>query len=484
MIQSFTIRRYLRAALAASAIVASSALPATSQSSTGLSGVESPIQGFASGQAGTLSGSVPTGSATTEVLHLTLQDAIHRGLQYNLGSIETSADERTARGERLLALSALLPHVNAAVSENVEQTDVATLGLKVPGIPKVIGPYSYSSASLSATQTLFSFESIQRLRTARSADQAAQLNYRDTLDAITLMVGNAYLEVIADQSRIEAQEAQVSNAQALYQQAEDELQAGTAPRIDVTQTAVQLHTEEYDLSVARNNFAIAKLALARAIGLPLGQQFDLVDQLPYSDLESLNLDDALNMADKSRSDLHAALDTQKAAERALSAAQAERWPTLAVNGDYGDVGSTFGHSHGTFGFAAGVNVPVFSGRRIKGDIVEAQAALQQRKAEAENLRGQIDYDVRTAFLNLNAAREQVAVAEQNVALANENLARAKDRFTSGVTNSVEVVQAEQSLASANDQYITSLYDHNLAKLSLARALGVAHTHYQQYLGGN
>jgi outer membrane protein TolC len=484
MIQGFRIRRHLRIAAAATAIVASCAIPAASQYSAGMNGVESPIQSLALSQAGTLSGSVPSGPATDQVLHLTLQDAIRRGLQYNLGSIETSADESTARGQRLLALSNLLPHVNAAVSENVEQNDLATLGLRVPGIPKVIGPYSYSSADLSASQTLFSFESIQRLRAARSADQAAQLNYGDTLDAITLTVGNAYLQTIADQSRIEAQEAQVSNARALYQQAQDELQAGTAPRIDVTQTEVQLHTEEYDLSVARNNFAIAKLALARAIGLPLGQQFDLVDKLPYSDLESLSLDEALNTANTTRGDLHAALDSEQSAERALSAAKAERWPTLAVNGDYGDVGSTFGRSHGTFSFAAGVNVPVFSGRRIKGDIVEAQATLQQRKAEAENLRGQIDYDVRTAFLNLNAAREQVTVAKQNVALANENLARAKDRFTSGVTNSVEVVQAEQALASANDQYITSLYDHNLAKLSLARALGVAHTRYQQYLGGN
>ena len=156
---------------------------------------------------------------------------------------------------------------------------------------------------------------------------------------------------------------------------------------------------------------------------------------------------------------------------------------MAVNGDYGDIGPTLGHSHGDFTFQAGISVPIFTGGRIKGEVTQAEAELQQRKAEAENVRGQVDYDVRAAFLNLNAAKEQVAVAKQNVDLANETLARSKDRFTSGVTDSVEVVQAEQSLASANDQYITSLYDHNLAKLSLARALGVARTNYEQYLGG-
>jgi outer membrane protein TolC len=433
--------------------------------------------------AGPITGSVPTGMATNDVLQLSLRDAIHRAIQYNLGAIETGEDVQTARGQRLMALSALLPQISAGGSEYVEQDDLATLGLKVPGIPNVIGPYSYSTAQISASQTLFSFASIQRLRAAGSAQQAARLDYQDTLDVITLTVGNAYLEAIADLSRIQAQEAQVSNARALYAQAQDEMQAGTAPRIDVTRTGVQLQTEEYALSVARNNFAIAKLALARAIGLPLGQQFDLADTLPYSELDSLNLDDALHMADESRSDLKAALEAEEAAEQALLAAKGERLPSLRVDGDYGDTGQTFGHSHGTFTFEAGVRVPIFTGGRIKAEITQANAVLKSRTAEADNLRGQIDYDVRSALLNLDAAREQVAVAKQNVALANENLARSKDRFASGVTDSVEVVQAEQALASADDQYISSLYNHNFAKLSLARALGVARTHYEQYMGG-
>ncbi|HUN85265.1 MAG TPA: TolC family protein [Terracidiphilus sp.] len=453
------------------AVLAACSMPVAAQYSTGAA------------SASPLRGSVPSGQVANGVLQLTLRDAIHRAIQYNLGAIETGEDARTARGQRLVALSALLPQVNAGGSANVEQTDLATLGLKVPGIPRVIGPYGYSSADVSASQTLFSFASIQRLRAANNAEEAAQLNYRDTLDAITLTVGNAYLEAVADRSRIEAQDAQVQNSRALYDQAQDEMQAGTAPRIDVTRTAVELHSEEYNLSVTRNNFAIAKLALGRTIGLPLGQQFDLADTLPYSDLESLSIDVALRTADDSRSDLRAALDAEKAAARALSAAKGERLPTVAIAGDYGDVGQTFGQSHGTFAFQAGVSVPLFTGGRIKGDITEAEAAFQQRKAEAENLRGQIDYDVRTALLDLSAAREQVAVAKQNVALANENLARSKDRFTSGVTDSVEVVQAEQALASANDQYINSLYSHNFARLSLARALGVARTQYEHYLGG-
>jgi outer membrane protein TolC len=432
-----------------------------------------------------VTGSVPSGLASDQVLQLTLRDAVNMALRYNLGAIESGQNAQIARGQRLLALSNLLPQVSAGASENVQQVNLGTVGLSglnVSGIPTVVGPFSYSSVDGSVSQTLFSFESIQRFRSARTAEQAAQLSYQDILDVVTLTVGNAYLQIIEADSRIKAQEAQVQNARALYDRAVDQVQAGTVPRIEATRTEVQLHTEEYNLSIARNNFQVAKLALGRAIGLPLGQQFELADALPYSDISPLSVDEALQIAYKSRSDFRSALASQKAAAQTLSATKGERYPVVAVNGDYGDLGPTFGHSHGEFTFQAGIRIPLFTGGRIKGDITQAEAELRQRKAEGENIRGRIDYDVRTAFLNLNAAKEQVEVATQNVELANESLARSKDRFTSGVTDSVEVVQAEQALASANDQFITSLYNHNFSKLSLARALGVARTNYEQYLG--
>ena len=426
-------------------------------------------------------GSVPSGPASNEVLHLTLRDAITRALRYNLGQIESGENVHVARGQRLRALSVLLPQVNASSSENVEQFSVATLGIKVPQVPAVIGPFSYSSAQASASQLLFSFESIKRLRAARNAEQAAQLTYNDTLDVITLIVGNAYLEAIQASSRITAAEAQVKIAQALYNQALEQLQAGASPKIDVTRSAVQLHTEQYGLSIARNNFFIAKLNLSRAIGLPLGQVFDLADQLPYADIVPKTVEAALDKAYKSRSDFLAALSSLKSAQQQLAAARGERYPVLGLSGDYGVQGPTFGELHGAFTFQATVSVPVFTGGRIKGDITEAEAVVRQRKSEAENLRGQIDYDVRTAFLNLRAAKEQVTVARQNIDLANENLSRSLERFAAGVADSVEVVQAQQALASANDQYISSLHNHNLAKLQLARALGIARTNYSQYL---
>jgi outer membrane protein TolC len=312
-----------------------------------------------SAQSSTVLGSVPSGPATDQVVQLTLRDAVNTALRYNLGAIESGQNTQIARGQRLLALSNLLPQVSAGASENVQQVNLATFGLNglKTGIPTVVGPFSYGSVDASVSQTLFSYESIQRFRAARTAEQAAQLSYQDILDVVTLTVGNAYLRIIEADSRIKAQEAQVQNARALYDRAVDQVQAGTAPRIDATRTEVQLHTEEFNLSIARNNFAVAKLALGRAIGLPLGQQFELADTLPYSDITPQSVDDALQIAFKSRSDFRSALDSQKTAAQTLSAAKGERYPTVAVNGSYGDIGPTFGHSHGDFTFEAGIRVP-------------------------------------------------------------------------------------------------------------------------------
>jgi outer membrane protein TolC len=433
------------------------------------------------------SGSVPTGAATGDVRNLTLHDAIEMALRYNLGAVESGESARAARAQRLQALSALLPQVGAGLSFNDIKSTSASVGLAtVPNfpIPPTIGPFHYSTLTGNVSQIL-SVETIRRFQAAQNAEQAARLSYDDILDLVTLTVGNAYLQVIDAASRIDATEAQVKNAQALYDQAVDAFGAGTSPKIDVTRTSVQLHTEQFNLTVAKNSLAIAKLTLARAIGLPLGQAFDLADRLPYSDLDAQSVDAALETANRTRADLRAAQQAVESAQHQVDAARAQRYPTFAFNGDYGRQGVTLGsNAHSIFAVQAAVTVPVFTSGRIESQTREAQAALSQRQAERENLRGQIDYDVRTALLNLQAAKEQVAVAKENVDLATENLDRSRERFAAGVTDSVEVVQAQQSLSSANDQLISGAYSHNLAKLQLARAIGVAHTNYGQYLAGH
>lgn len=443
------------------------------------------IPEFSSAGRSPIFGSVPTGTASRDVLRISLQGAIDMAIRYNLGAIESGEAVHTSRAQRILALSRLLPEVDVGIGETVSQSNLATLGLNgaALGLSQVIGPYSYSDVRAGVAGNLFSAESIQKLRAAQSVEQASRFSYSDTLEAITLTTGAAYLNVIAADSRIHAAEAQTRSAQALHDQAVEALKSGTIPRIDEMRTAVQLDSERYNLSVMQNNFKIAKLVLGRIIGMPLGQEYEVTDQLHYSERTPLALEAALKSAYTARPDLIAALKLQKAAEQNLAAAHGQRYPVIAFRGDYGALGPTFGNSHGSFDFVASMSIPVFTGGRIKADIERAESIVRQRKAEADIIRGQIDYDVRASLFRLDAAEEQVRVATHSVGLAKESLERSKERFSSGVTDSVEVVQAEQSLASANDQYITSLHAYNIADLELARALGVTHSRYRQFLGG-
>ena len=152
-----------------------------------------------------------------------------------------------------------------------------------------------------------------------------------------------------------------------------------------------------------------------------------------------------------------------------------------VTADYGDVGPTLGSSHGTFTFVASAKVNVFDGGRIEANVIQARAALKQRQDELADLGGQIEYQVRSAFLDIGSAADQVAVARDNLDLANQTLVQARDRFSAGVTDNIEVVQAQESVAAANDTLISALFAHNVAKVGLARALGGTEQGIQQLL---
>jgi outer membrane protein TolC len=294
-------------------------------------------------------------------------------------------------------------------------------------------------------------------------------------------VANAYLRVIAGFSRVQSLQAQVETDQAIYDRTADQHRAGTTAAIDVLRARVQLEQEQQQLIAQKNQVAIDKLALGRVIGLPPGQQFATADTEPYSPLDAMTPDQALREAYEQRADFQSAKASVRAAEDSVGAARAERYPNVGVAADYGDVGTTPSSSNGTVTFQAFAKVNIFDGGRISGDIIQARAALKQRQDEMADLRGQIDYQVRAALLDIQSAADQVAVARNNLDLANQTLTQARDRFASGVTDTIEVVQAQGSVAVANDNLIAALYAHNLAKVELARALGSTEQRIQNFM---
>jgi len=430
-------------------------------------------------------GSVPTGVASPTPLLLTLRDAIDRGLRANLGLLLSGQVSEAARGERLRSLSALLPQITGEVSENVEQIDLKTRGIDfhLPGFstPTIVGPFDYTDARAYASFSVFDYSLRKSYRAAKEGERAAQLSVKDARDLVVQSVANAYLLVIAGSSRVQALRAQVETDQAIYDRTVDQKRAGTTAAIDVLRAHVELQQEQQQLIAQNNQVAKDKLALGRVIGLPSGQQFEIADTEPYSPLAAMTPDQALRTAYEQRADLQSAQASVRGAEDSVGAARAERYPNLGVAADYGATGTGLGNSNGTFTFQAFAKFNIFDGGRISGDIIQARAALKQRQDELADLRGQIDYQVRAALLDIQSAADQVAVARSNLDLANQTLTQAQDRFASGVTDTIEVVQAQGSVAVANDNLIAALYAHNLAKVELARALGSTEQRIQKYM---
>jgi outer membrane protein TolC len=428
-------------------------------------------------------GGVPSGDPTPGVLPLSFLDAIDRGLKQNLGLLLSSDNTMAARGEKWKQLSNLLPDVVARGQENVQTVSLAQFGFRLPGLPTVIGPFNYLDMRASLSQSVFNWNYIQKARSANESLKASGYSLQDAREIVVLAVGNAYLVAIAGAARVETAEAQLKTAQTLYSRAIDQRRAGVSPAIDSLRAQVELQSRQQQLIVVRNEYAKQKLALARVIGLPLGQEFSLSDKAPYQAFPLPDLQDSLRRAYAMRSDYQAAVSQVRAAELSRRAATAEYYPTFDVEGDYGDIGVNPANSNGTFHVGGTISVPIFQGGRVHADTLQAEASLRQARARLDDLRGQIDNDVRSALLDLSAAADQVAVAQSNVDLAEQTLVQAQDRFSAGVTDNLEVVQAQESVASAHENLISSLYSHNLAKVEYARAVGHAEQGVKQYLKG-
>jgi outer membrane protein TolC len=438
--------------------------------------------GLAAQAANPFQGSVATGEVSGQPVNLSLDEAIQRGLKANLGIILSGTQTAEARGQRLSALQALLPEVDANIKEAVMESDLPAQGLRITGFPTIIGPFGYTDLRASLSWSLVDVASLRHYLAARHNFAAASLTAQDARDLVVLAVGNAYLLAVADETRVASVEAQVATAKVSLDQAVANHEAGTAPLLDELRARVDYQSLEQQLIVAKNADEKDKLALARTIGLPLEQSFTLADKAPFAAFDQLDVAAAVHQAQGGRKDLAALAEQSAAAKEERKAATADRLPTLVFNGDYGDIGVNVNHSHGTGDAAGTLSVPLFKEYGLRGEAQVAQAQLDTVQAQLNDKKAQVDADVRDALLDIASAEEQVKVAQSSVQLAAEALSEAQQRYANGVSDNLAVSQAQQSVAQANDQYVTSLYRHNMAKLSLARALG-AGENYKNYLGG-
>ena len=431
----------------------------------------------------TFNRSVLEGQSTGLILPLSLDDAIQRGLRNNLGIILESSAVQSANGQRLEQLQQLLPTVTGSASITVEQVNLAAFGLKFPGINPIIGPFQVVDFRAYLTQSLVNVSALQSYLSSKHSFRAAKLSAEDARDLVVLTVGNAYLVCVADQARIDAVNAELKTSKLSFDQATAAHVAGVSPRLDVLRAQVDYQNEQQTLISATNQLSKDKLSLARVIGLPLAQNFALTDTAPFKPLDDPDPDAAFTQALRTRKDLASDEEQVHAAEAARKAAIADQYPVASISGDFGDLGTTAGHSHGTFTATGQVIAPILQLARTRGERITAESELSSSKARLSDAAQQVNADIRDAILDIQSAAKLVQATQSNVSLASEELSEAQQRFHAGVSDNLPVSQAQTQFEQANDQYISALYQHNVAKLSLARALGVAQTNYKDYLGG-
>lgn len=426
-------------------------------------------------------GSIVSGKATDGVLDLTLDDAIQRGLKNNLGLILQSSSEKSASGQRLEQLQQLLPTVTGAASIEVQQVNLAAYGLRFPGLNPIVGPFQVVDFRAYLTQNLVNVQALENYIASKHNFEAAKLTAEDARDLVVLTVGNAYLLCIADAARIDAVQAELDTSGISLKQARDAHEAGTSPRLDVLRAQVDYQNTEQSLISARNQFEKDKIALARAIGLPLDQKFRVAETTPFAALDTPDPQASFEQALKQRKDLKAAEESLKAAEANKKAAWAQQLPTASFSGDFGDLGTTPAHSHGTYTATGQISAPILQIAKTRGDILVADAQKDQAKAKLSDQVQQVNADVRDSILDIQSAAKLVDATKSNVDLAHEALNEAQQRFKAGVDTSLAVSQALSQSEQADEQYIGALYQHNVAKLALARALGVVTGGYKTYV---
>jgi outer membrane protein TolC len=434
---------------------------------------------------GPFAGSANSTAAMPFSGHLSFREAIQRGLAYNLGAMGLAQAVRQASGASQIARSALLPNLNGSLSENYLTENLKALGFhfSFPGLslPTIVGPFNYFDARARLTQTVLDLTAMNNYRASNEVLRSNEMSARDARDMVVLAVGGTYLQVIAAKARVESARAQLETANALYQQAVQERGVGLIAQVDVNRSQVQALSEQQRMLSLQNDLAKQKIDLARLTGLPPTDQYDVSDDVPLPATPAIEFDAALKLAFEQRQDLKAAQSQVRASELARSAARAELLPSVSVSADFGEIGVNPGQAFGTYTVAGSVRIPIWQGGRAKGDMEEANAALAQRRAELEDLKSLVESQVRKAYLDLEASASQVEVARKNVQVSKETLDLTKQRFEAGVTDSVEVVQSEQTVAAAELDYINSVFGLNLAKLSLARAVGGATENLSQFL---
>ncbi|MGA3315905.1 MAG: TolC family protein [Candidatus Korobacteraceae bacterium] len=414
---------------------------------------------------------------------LSLQEAIQKALQANLSVKVAGTQIDEAAGTRQRRLSALLPHVTGAQVTSYQNRNLRAFGLSLPIIPEVIGPFSNYDWRVFGSQTLIDRQAYHSLKASDFQQDATKLSYQDTRDLVIRQTAGLYLDAESAQAEVDAAESRVTTSKTLLKLAQDQHDSGVATGVDVVRARVQLQRDEQNLLVARDSYDTSILALQRFVGIEPGEPMTLADRLAFHPADIPNVAEALQSALQSRPDYRALFAQKESLVEQQKASRARYLPRLGVDGNYGALGRSYGDMPG-IGLIEGTATITIFDRDRKGEAEEITSRVNRVDAQIADLRRGVQQELRKAILDLQSAKQQVSVTQSGVELAQVELGLAQDRFHSGLGDNVEVVIAQSSLQSAQDDHILALARYSDATMALARAMGGTEKNYQSYLGGN
>jgi outer membrane protein TolC len=416
-----------------------------------------------------LPGNVPSG-----VLRLTLDQAVGLALKQNPTAQIAILQAAESEQDRNIRRADLLPQANARISDEAQKVNLlAEFGGRTPfpGFPKTLGPYQVFSAGPSLSGPIFDLTLWRRYQAAESTLSASRASSLSTREQVILLVVSQYIGTLRGMANVQASQSRVDLAQALYDQAADLQKEGVGTGIDTLRANVELQNEKQRLIQAQTDRETSLFALSRLLNLDPRQQIELGDSLSFFDTPQPEVDSSIEAALAERQEWKSLESQIKAAEYQKKASQGSRLPSLRFDGTFAYVGTSGNTTLPTYTYQGSVNLPLFTGGRIHAEIVRADLEIRKLGQQKSDLRNQIALDVKTALLNLQSARNEVQVANLGVQLSKEEVDQARDRFKAGVANNIEVIQAQDSLARANDNQIAALYRFNQARADLARSIG-------------
>jgi outer membrane protein len=414
----------------------------------------------------------PTTQLDGTPLKLTLDRAVGLALKQNPTAQIAVLQAAQSVQDKNIARAGLLPQADLQTYDAVRRSNIeAQLGISIPGFPQHIGPINIFNAGPTFGMPVFDRNLWNRYRSARAGANASKENSLSTREQVILLVVSQYIGTLRAMATVEAAQSRVELAQALYDQAADLQKEGVGTGIDTLRANVELQNEKQSLLVAQTDRDASLFGLSKLLNLDPRQEIELADSLGFFDTPQPEVDPSIDEALAARPEWKALEEQTKAAEYDKKASQDLRLPTVRVDGNWAYQGTRLNNGIPVYNYQATVDVPLFTGGRTHAEIVKSDLQLKVLNEQKSDLHNQIALDVKTSLLNLRSARNQVEVANLGVQLSKEEVDQARDRFKAGVANNIEVIQAQDALARANDNQIAALYRFNQARADFAKSIG-------------